>query len=77
MVTELVMFVVQNLVSEPERLEVNARERGNSLHIEIRCAEADAGRLIGRGGRTINSIRTLARAAAEGQGRVEVQLLNA
>ena len=75
MVSELVAFVVQNLVAEPEQLEVSARESGNGLFIEIRCSESDAGRIIGRGGRTINSIRTLARAAADGQERVEVQLL--
>lgn len=77
MVAELVAFVVQNLVSEPDKLTVSSRAEGRGLLIEIRCAEEDAGRLIGRGGRTINSIRTLARAASEGQERVEVQLLNA
>lgn len=76
MVSELVAFVVQSLVAEPERLEISAREHGRNLTIEIRCAEGDAGRIIGRGGRTINSIRTLARAASEGQERVEVQLLD-
>ncbi|CAA9577404.1 MAG: KH domain RNA binding protein YlqC [uncultured Truepera sp.] len=76
MVTELVAFVVQNLVSEPERLEITTREGAQGLFIEIRCAPEDAGRIIGRGGRTINSIRTLARAASEGQERVEVQLSN-
>ncbi len=75
MVSELVAFVVRNLVAEPEQLEISARDNGRDLVIEIRCAEADAGRIIGRGGRTINSIRTLARAASEGQERVEVQLL--
>ena len=77
MVTELVAFVVQNLVSEPDKLTISSREGGHGLFIEIRCAPEDAGRIIGRGGRTINSIRTLARAASEGQERVEVQLLNA
>lgn len=77
MVTELVVFVVQSLVSEPEQLRISSREGERGLFIEIRCAPDDAGRIIGRGGRTINSIRTLARAASEGQERVEVQLLNA
>lgn len=77
MVLELVTFIVQNLVAEPEALDVSAREQGNALRIEVRCAQGDAGRLIGRGGRTINSIRTLARAASEGQERVEVQLIDA
>ncbi len=77
MVTELVAFVVQSLVSEPERLVISSRESERGLFIEIRCAPDDTGRIIGRGGRTINSIRTLARAASEGQERVEVQLLDA
>ena len=77
MVVELVALVAQQLVSEPEKLEISAREGGRGLHIEIRCAQGDVGRLIGRGGRTINSIRTLARAASEGQERVEVQLVGA
>lgn len=77
MVVELVALIVQQLVSEPERLEITSREGGRGLHIEIHCAPEDVGRLIGRGGRTINSIRTLARAASEGQERVEVQLVGA
>jgi predicted RNA-binding protein YlqC (UPF0109 family) len=77
MVVELVTFLVQNLVADPDQLEVRAREGGRGLTIDIRCAKADAGRVIGRGGRTISSIRTLARAAAEGHERVEVQLVDA
>lgn len=77
MVTELVALIVQNLVSEPELLEISSNEGAHGLLVEIRCAPDDVGRIIGRGGRTINSIRTLARAASEGQERVEVQLLNA
>jgi predicted RNA-binding protein YlqC (UPF0109 family) len=73
---ELVTFIVQNLVGEPERLSVTAQREGRELRIEIRCAPEDAGRIIGRGGRVINSIRTLARAAVDGRQRVEVQLLD-
>lgn len=77
MVVELVSFLVQNLVADPDKLEISSREGGRGVHIEIRCAKEDAGRIIGRGGRTINSIRTLARAASEGHERVEVQLIDA
>lgn len=74
---ELVTFVVQNLVDEPEQLQIGAERQGRNLRIEIRCAPDDAGRIIGRGGRVINSLRTLARAAADGRQRVEVQLIDA
>lgn len=76
MAVELVTFVVQQLVNEPEQLKVTAQEEGRGVRIEIRCAADDAGRIIGRGGRVINSIRTLARAATDGRQFVEVQLLD-
>ena len=73
---ELVTFVLQNLVLEPDKLEVEARTDQRGVRIEIRCAEGDAGRIIGRGGRLINSLRTLARAAADGRQRVDVHLID-
>jgi uncharacterized protein len=75
MPTELVTFLAQNLVAQPEALSVTAERQGRNVRIEIRCAQGDAGRIIGRGGRVINSIRTLARAAVDGRQRVEVQLI--
>ncbi len=73
---ELVTFVVQQLVNEPEQLKVTAEQDERSVRIEIRCASDDAGRIIGRGGRVINSIRTLARAATDGRQFVEIQLVD-
>lgn len=73
---ELVTFVVQQLVNEPEQLKVTAEQDERSVRIEIRCAADDAGRIIGRGGRVINSIRTLARAATDGRQFVEIQLVD-
>ncbi len=73
---ELVTFVVQNLVEDPDALEVGAERNGRSVRIEIRCAPGDAGRVIGRNGRIINAVRTLARAAADGRQRVDVHLLD-
>ncbi len=73
---ELVTFIVRNLVEEPDALQVDAERDDRGVKIEIRCADGDAGRVIGRGGRIINAVRTLARAAAEGRQRVEVQLID-
>ena len=73
---ELVTFALQNLVEEPDKLRVESRTDARGVHIEIRCAESDAGRIIGRGGRLINSLRTLARAAADGRQRVDVHLID-
>ena len=76
MVLELVTFVAQQLVSDPDQLEVTASQDGRGTKVEIRCASEDAGRIIGRGGRVINSIRTLARAATDGREFVEIQLID-
>lgn len=73
---ELVKHIVQNLVSEPDQLVIDAQHDGRGTRIDIRCAKEDAGRIIGRGGRIINSVRTLARAASDGRERVEVNLID-
>lgn len=73
---ELVSFVVQQLVTEPDHLRISSEHDEQGIRIEIRCAPDDAGRIIGRGGRVINSIRTLARAATDGREFVEVQLVD-
>jgi len=73
---ELVTFIIQNLVADLDALKVQAERRGYDIRIEIRCHQDDAGRIIGRGGRVINSIRTLARAAADGRERVDVELVS-
>jgi len=73
---ELVTFVVQNLVEDPGALAIQTERSGRGLRIEIRCAPGDAGRVIGRNGRIINAIRTLARASADGRQRVDVHLID-
>lgn len=73
---ELVTYVVQNLVSDVDALDVReVSDARGGVRIEIRCDAADAGRIIGRGGRVINGLRTLARAATDGRKRVDVHLI--
>ena len=72
---ELVALIVHNLVSDNDAARVETHRDGRGIRLEIHCAKEDAGRVIGRGGRIINSIRTLARAASDGRQRVEVQLV--
>ncbi|MDZ4770141.1 MAG: KH domain-containing protein [Chloroflexota bacterium] len=59
----LVEYVAKNLVDEPDEVRVSRRESGSSLIIELRVAPGDMGRMIGRGGRVANAMRTLLRAA--------------
>ena len=75
--TGLVDCVVRPLVDHEEDLEITSRVEGASTIIEISVNEEDAGKVIGRQGRVIKSIRTLARAAASRNGmHVEVEILD-
>ncbi len=62
--TELLEFLVRALVEDPEAVEVNELEEEGDLVYEISVAEGDLGRVIGKGGRVANAIRTVAKAAA-------------
>jgi len=74
---ELVEFLVRALVEDPESVEVEEFEEDGDLVLEISVAEADLGRVIGRGGRIANAIRTVARAAgARDDRRVVVDILD-
>jgi hypothetical protein len=62
--TELLEFLVRALVEDPEAVEVEELEEDGDLVYEITVAEDDLGRVIGKGGRVANAIRTIAKAAA-------------
>ena len=62
--TELLEFLVKALVEEPEAVVVEELEEDGDLVYEISVAEDDLGRVIGKGGRVANAIRTIAKAAA-------------
>ena len=62
--TELLEFLVKALVEEPEKVVVEELEEDGDLIYEISVADGDLGRVIGKGGRVANAIRTIAKAAA-------------
>ena len=63
-ITELLEFLVKALVEEPGEVEVEELEEDGDLVYEISVADGDLGRVIGKGGRVANAIRTVAKAAA-------------
>jgi predicted RNA-binding protein YlqC (UPF0109 family) len=62
--TELLELLVRALVEDPEAVKVEELEEDGDLIYEIGVAEGDLGRVIGKGGRIANAIRTVAKAAA-------------
>ena len=72
---DLLVLLVQPLVDEPDRVEVEASESDTRVDLELRVAPDDMGKVIGRGGRTIRAIRTVVKAASVKSGkRVNVEV---
>jgi uncharacterized protein len=57
-------YLVRALVDDPDAVVVEPVERRKGIVLEVRVAPGDMGRVIGRRGRTAESIRTVVRAAA-------------
>jgi predicted RNA-binding protein YlqC (UPF0109 family) len=56
---ELTTYLVQNLVDDPETVEISVERRGSSVHIQLRLPEGELGKVIGRGGRIAKAMRTV------------------
>ena len=62
---ELLVYLARQLVDEPDRVEVEEFEEDDgTLVFELSVADDDYGKVIGRGGRTAQALRTLVKAAA-------------
>ena len=77
-IANLVRSLVVPLVDDPDAVEITSSDtEEGALLIEVRVAEEDAGKVIGRQGRVIKAIRTLCRAAGSRNGMsVEVELID-
>jgi predicted RNA-binding protein YlqC (UPF0109 family) len=57
-------YLVKHLVDDPDAVQVDVVDRRRGVLLEVRVAPGELGRVIGRRGRTAQSIRTVVRAAA-------------
>lgn len=66
----LLEYLARSLVDHPDAVGVEAfEEEDGTLVLELEVDEDDVGQVIGRGGRTVNSLRAVVRAAAVKDGR--------
>ena len=56
---ELVQFLARQLVNDPDAVEVKETHGDSASVLELRVAKEDLGRVIGKQGRTVNSVRTI------------------
>ena len=65
---DLLEFLARALVDNPDQVSVEAFEEDDgTVVLEIHVADDDVGKIIGRGGRTVSSLRTVMRAVASRQ----------
>jgi len=74
---ELLTYIVQSLVDNPDEVSVTERETDSETVLEVRVADGDMGKVIGRQGRIVKEIRTLMKAVAQRQGKkVSVDIMD-
>jgi len=66
---ELIEFVAGKLVDHPDRIEVNLREEDENVTIELRVAQEDLGKVIGKQGRTARAMRAVLAASLASDGK--------
>ena len=75
-IVDYVTYVVESLVEDPDSVAVTSSMENDDLYVDIDVAEGERGRVIGRQGRLIRSLRVVARAAAGRDGmRASVELV--
>lgn len=75
-IADLVEYLVCSIVDDADGVSLEVIDGADSSTIEVTVAEGDVAKVIGRHGRTITAIRTLARAlAARLDTSVEVEVL--
>ncbi len=75
---DLLAYLARSLVDSPDEVSVESfEEEDGTVVLELHVGEDDAGKVIGRGGRTVAALRTVMKAAAVRQGnRVLVDVVD-
>ena len=69
--------IAKSLVETPDEVRVDIDDSGNRPQVNLRVADGDMGRIIGKRGRMANAIRTVTRAAAARDGvEIDVEFLD-
>lgn len=73
---ELVEVIAKALVDNPDEVVVTEKEDGRNVTIELRVAQPDMGKVIGKQGRIAKAIRSVVKAASSKDNkRVDVEII--
>ena len=74
---ELLLYMAKNLVDDPEAVTVTEINDDDGKVLELRVAEGDMGKVIGRQGRIAKEIRTIIKTVAQRTGeKVTVEIVD-
>ena len=74
---ELLLYMAKNLVDDPESVTVTEVDSDEGKVLELRVAEGDMGKVIGRQGRIAKEIRTIIKTVAQRSGdKVTVEIVD-
>ncbi len=66
---ELISFIAERLVDDPDAVDIVEREEDNTVTVELRVAKEDLGKVIGKQGRTARAMRAVLAAMAAKEGK--------
>ena len=73
---EILESIIKNLVSNTEAVQINEMQGQTAIVYEVKVAEEDMGKVIGRQGRVAQAIRTIVKAiASKEQKRVTIEFI--
>ena len=77
MMKESLETIILNLVEDKEQVSISSKEEGKTLTLEVKVAEDDMGRVIGKQGKIAKSIRTVMKSlAAKEHKKVVVEFID-
>ena len=72
---ELIQFIASRLVDRPDEITISVQEGDDTVTIELKVAQDDLGKVIGKQGRTARAMRAvLAAAMTEGAKRTRLEI---
>ena len=60
---DILSYIVENLVEDPSAISIEAVEQDDTITFQLKVAESDMGKVIGRQGRIAKEIRTILKSA--------------
>ncbi len=74
---QILETIIKNIVENPEEVTITEKQDENRIIYEVKVAESDMGKIIGRQGKVANSIRTVIRALnSKDKKKISVEFLN-